>query len=110
MNTVYSVLAVASAAAVTCAVRFLPFAVFGGCKRLPAVVKYLGYVLPAAIMASLVIYCLKNVNLTAFPFGLAEIISAAVTAAVHLLRKNTLLSITAGTACYMLLVRTVFPV
>ena len=100
MNAVY---VIAVTALVTVLTRFLPFAVFGK-RPLPRVVVYLGRVLPPAIMAALVVYCLKDIDLTAFPFGLAQLISVAVTALVHLWRRNTLL----GTACYMVLIRTVF--
>ena len=40
--------------------------------------------------------------------GLPELISLAVLTAIHLWRKNMLLSIAAGTVCYMLLVQFVF--
>ena len=106
MNAVY---VIAVTALVTVLTRFLPFAVFGK-RPLPRVVVYLGRVLPPAIMAALVVYCLKDIDMTAFPFGLAELISVAVTALVHLWRRNTLLSIALGTACYMVLIRTVFPI
>ncbi len=106
MNAVY---VIAVTALVTVLTRFLPFAVFGK-RPLPRVVVYLGRVLPPAIMAALVVYCLKDIDLTAFPFGLAQLISVAVTALVHLWRRNTLLSIALGTACYMVLIRTVFPI
>ena len=104
MNAVY---VIAVTALVTVLTRFLPFAVFGK-RPLPRVVVYLGRVLPPAIMAALVVYCLKDIDLTAFPFGLAQLISVAVTALVHVWRRNTLLSIALGTACYMVLIRTVF--
>lgn len=90
--------------------RAVPFLLFGRRKQLPRLVVYLGEVLPAAIMAILVVYCLKSVDLTAYPFGLAEIISVAVVALLHLWKNNTLLSIGGGTLCYMILIRTVFPI
>ena len=103
-----AILIVAVTALVTIAVRFLPFAVFGK-RPLPRAVVYLGRVLPPAIMAALVVYCLKGVDFTAWPFSLAEVIAVAVTALLHLWKRNTLLSIAAGTVCYMILIRTAFP-
>ena len=47
-------------AAVTAALRFLPFFLLGGRRRTPAFVSYLGRVLPYAIMGMLVVYCLKD--------------------------------------------------
>ena len=78
-----AILIVAVTALVTIAVRFLPFAVFGR-RPLPRMVTYLGRVLPPAIMAALVVYCLKDVDLTAHPFSLAEIIAVAVTATMRM--------------------------
>lgn len=104
-----SVAIVAVTALVTMFTRFLPFAVFGK-RPLPRVVVYLGRVLPPAIMAALAVYCLKGLDLTAYPYGMAEILSVAATAGMHLWRRNSLLSIAVGTACYMVLIRTAFPV
>ena len=71
-----AILIVAVTALVTIAVRLLPFAVFGK-RPLPRAVVYLGRVLPPAIMAALVVYCLKGVDFTAWPFSLAEVIAVA---------------------------------
>ena len=67
-----------------------------------------GVVLQRAVMAILVVYCLKNVNIFAGNHSLPELIAVCITAVLHLWRKNTLLSILGGTAAYMLLLRLVF--
>ncbi len=95
-------------ALVTAALRFLPFWVFGENRKTPPLITYLGQVLPYAIMGMLVVYCLKDVNLTATPFGIPELTGCAVVALLHLWKRNTLLSIGLGTLCYMLLVQLVF--
>ena len=59
-------------------------------------------------MGMLVVYCLKDVTLTAAPFGIPEFIGCAIVALLHIWKRNTLLSIGAGTVCYMLLVQLVF--
>ena len=95
-------------AAVTAALRFLPFLVFGGRHKTPKVILYLGTVLPYAIMGMLVVYCLRDVSF-ARPGGfLPQLIAGALTAASYVWKRNTLLSIVGGTACYMLLVQLVF--
>lgn len=99
---------VAVSALVTAALRFLPFLIFGENRQTPPLVAYLGKVLPYAIMGMLVVYCLKDVSLTAAPFGIPEAIGCAVVALLHIRKRNTLLSIGAGTICYMLLVQFVF--
>ena len=95
-------------ALVTAALRFLPFLIFGENRKTPPLVAYLGKVLPYAIMGMLVVYCLKGIRITAFPFGIPELLSCAVVILLHIWKRNTLLSIGAGTVCYMLLVQLVF--
>ena len=93
---------------VTAATRFLPFLIFGGKRQTPAIITYLGKVLPCAIMGLLVVYCMKDVKFLAAPFGAPELISCAIVAALHIWKRNSLLSIGVGTVCYMLLVQLVF--
>ena len=93
---------------VTALTRFLPFLLFGGKKQPPRAIVYLGRVLPCAIMGMLVVYCLRNVTPLSPPHGIPEAIGVAVAAALHVWKRNTLLSIGASTAVYMLLVQLVF--
>ena len=93
---------------VTMLTRFLPFLIFGQKRKTPDIVLYLGKVLPFAIMGMLVVYCLKDVDFLARPFGAPELIGIAVTAGLHIWRRNSLLSIGVGTVTYMLLVQFVF--
>lgn len=104
----HDVLLIVVAVLVTAATRFLPFLIFGEKRKTPAVIEYLGTVLPCAIMGMLVVYCLKDVSFLRSPFGLPELISCAVVAALHVWKRNSLFSIGGGTVCYMLLVQWVF--
>ena len=88
--------------------RFLPFLVFPAGRPTPEYIKYLGKVLPCAVMGLLVVYCLKDVQPAAAPYGLPELIAVAATAGLHVWKKNTLLSVGVGTVLYMLLVQLVF--
>ena len=108
MPDLYAVGLIAVASAVTALLRFLPFLIFGENRKTPPLVEHLGKVLPYAIMGMLVVYCLKDVRLTAAPFGLPELLGCALVAGLHVWKRNTLLSIGAGTVCYMLLVQFVF--
>ena len=108
MIDLHSTLLVAVVALVTIALRFLPFLIFGENRKTPPIIAYLGQVLPYAIMGMLVVYCLKDVTLTAAPFGIPELLGCAIVVLLHLWKRNTLLSIGAGTVCYMLLVQLVF--
>lgn len=106
--TTYSIIAIAVAALCTFTTRLVPFALFGGKKEVPATITYLGKVLPPAIIATLIIYCIRSVDFTASPHGAAEIIAIVVTALLHIWKKNTLISIGGGTILYMFLVQFVF--
>lgn len=108
MNNLHSAAVIAVIALVTALLRFLPFWIFGENRETPPLVAYLGRVLPYAIMGMLVVYCLKGTRLTAAPYGIPEAIGCAVVALLHIWKRNTLLSIGAGTVCYMLLVQFVF--
>ena len=108
MSNAHAMLIVAVAGIVTVALRFLPFLIFGGDRKTPAYITYLGKVLPYAIMAMLVVFCLKSVSLLNAPYGLPELISCALVVLLHVWKRNTLLSIIGGTVCYMVLVQMVF--
>lgn len=105
IRTLCIILAVSAGTQLT---RWLPFWLFPENRKPPAVVTYLGRVLPAAMMGLLVVYCLKGVDWLAAPHGLPEVLSVAAVALLHRWRGNVLLSIGGGTALYMLLVQTVF--
>lgn len=86
--------------------RFLPFLVFR--KHTPAYIVYLGKVLPSAIMGMLVVYCLKDVDIKAAPFGLPELTASVSVVLLQCWKRNSLVSILFGTLIYMLLIRLVF--
>ena len=108
MTTAELLMTVGLVALTTVAVRALPFWLFPAGKKPPAFVAYLGRPLPAAVMAMLVVYCLKDVQPAAAPYGLPELIAVAATAGLHVWKKNTLLSVGVGPVLYMLLVQLVF--
>lgn len=105
VQTLVILLAVAAGTQIT---RWLPFVLFPENREPPKVVAYLGRVLPPAMMGLLVVYCLRSVDLLSGSHGLPEAIAVAVIAALHLWKRNVLLSIAGGTAVYMLLVQVVF--
>lgn len=101
-----SILIIAVCSLCTFAERLLPFAVFGR-RAVPDVVRYLGKILPMAVIAALTVYCLRGISF-ASAAGCVPALAAAVTAALHLWRGRTLISVVGGTAVYMLLVQCVF--
>lgn len=90
----------------TLLLRFLPFLLFR--KNVPDYIVYLGKVLPSAIIGMLVIYCLKDVTVTAAPFGLPELIAAVSVVLLQWRTRNSIISILSGTVIYMVLIQVVF--
>ncbi|MGM9612310.1 MAG: branched-chain amino acid transporter permease [Butyricicoccus sp.] len=88
--------------------RFLPFLIFSSKRPTPPYIQYLGNTLPPAIFGMLVVYCLKNVHFLTGNHGLPELLAIVFTGALHLWRRQMLLSIAGGTVCYMLLVQLIF--
>jgi len=105
LSTYESIIIIALVALLTLLTRAFPFILFGRNKRIPDIIQYLGKILPPAIIATLVVYCVKNINFYNFPSGFAEMISIAVVVMVHLWKRNNLLSIGIGTAVYMILIQ-----
>lgn len=108
MTLTQQIITISLCAAATLLTRCLPFLIFSDRRPLPPIVKYLGWALPSAVFAMLVVYCLRNVSFFDGTQGLSEIISIAVVVALHLWRRQMLLSIAGGTICYMLLIQFVF--
>ena len=106
MSTGRFLLVVLVSFACTFFLRALPFLASSGERKMPAWLDRLGPALPPAIMAVLVVYCLKSVPDEWYPGGLCQLLAVAVTALVHKWKHNTFLSIILGTALYMLLIRT----
>lgn len=104
MTFLEQVLTIGVCAAATMLTRFLPFLVFSSKKPTPPYIRFLGKVLPSAVFAMLVIYCVRNVSFLTGSHGIPELIGIAVTAALHVWKRNMLLSILGGTALYMVLV------
>lgn len=103
-----ALLMIVTAGVITWGLRAFPFLVFRGNRQMPQKLKELGDILPSAIMAVLIIYCLKDVSTAFWETGLWEVLAAVVTGLSYKWKHNTFLSIIVGTACYMLLIRLPF--
>ena len=103
-----AVASIAVMAVVTFLTRALPFLLFDRGERPPKLVLYLGRVLPAAIIAMLIIYCLRGVSFAAPGGWVPQLLCVAVVVALHLWKHNNLLSVFGGTVLYRVLVQAVF--
>ena len=108
MTTAQAVASILVMAGVTFLTRVIPFVLFGRGGQAPRVVAYLGQVLPPAVIAMLIVYCLRNIDLFSGSHGLPELLCVAVVAILHVWKGNNLLSIFGGTILYMVLVQAVF--
>lgn len=102
------ILAIIAMALVTYGIRLGPFVLFGGGKQTPEWVKYIGGVLPPAVMGMLIVYSLKHIEFLKASSSLPVLIAIAVTTVLHLWKRNNLLSILSGTAVYMFLIQRLF--
>ena len=99
----YVAAAIITSAVITFLLRAFPFLVFRDEHKLPDILDRLGKLLPSAVMAVLIIYCLKDVKTDIIHTGIPEIAGVIATAVSYKLRHNTFLSIILGTACCMVL-------
>lgn len=103
MNEKMTLIAILVAAACTFLMRALPFTLLGRKREVPKKIRYLGRILPSAIMAVLVIYCVRDITTDFSGKGIREIIAVVCCAGIHIWRKNTLLSILVSTGIYIAL-------
>lgn len=104
-DTLNAILIIAVVAAVTFFTRAVPFILFGGKRRMPEIVRRLAGYLPAGIMAALVVYCIKDDITGSLPAAAVSLFAVALTAALHIWKRNSIISILGGTAVYMVLIR-----
>jgi len=104
-DVLYSIAVIALLSALTFGARLFPFIIFGRGGRIPPLITYLGEVLPPAVMALLIVYCLRNIDLTHTPNGLRELAAVACTFILYKLTKNNLIAMVGGTVTFMVLLR-----
>lgn len=108
LSTGAAIAAIAVMAIVTFLTRVLPFLLFDRGESPPKLVLYLGRVLPPAIIAMPIVYCLRGVSFSTPGGWVPQLLCVAVVVALHLWKHNNLLSIFGGTVLYMVLVQAVF--
>jgi branched-subunit amino acid transport protein AzlD len=108
VTTFETAIMVAVCAITTLATRALAFMIFPAGHSTPKFVVYIGRVLPFAITAMLVVYCLKNTPILSSPHGVPELLAILLVAVLFLRFKNSLVAIAAGTVAYMLMVQVLF--
>jgi branched-subunit amino acid transport protein AzlD len=98
----YVATALGVAVAITVALRATPFVVRSAVRD-SALLHDLGRWMPLGAVAILAVYCLASIDVTSPTHDLSRVAGVLVTVAVHLWRRNAVLSIVAGTTVCLLL-------
>lgn len=105
MNNSEIFIAIAIMSIISYFTRALPFIFFRNKEELPHYFLFIGKYFPSIIITILIVFTLKDVDFSIVPYGLKEIVGVFVTAILHLLFKNYLISIFLGTVFYMSLIQ-----
>ena len=105
MTTTNLVLIIAVCAICTMFTRAIPFLVFRDAEKVPKIILYLGKVLPPAVIATLVIYALRNTEVLTGSHGVPELIGVLCAGILHWIWRNSFISIGVATVLYMVLIR-----
>lgn len=98
-----TLLVISVVAGLTFLTRVLPFGLFRRQDRPSVLLTDLNRLLPPAVIAILVVFCLKNIG-TEYPNNsLIQLISVGLVIGLHVWKRSNLLSIGLGTVIYMLL-------
>ena len=97
-------LAVVLMTAVTVITRATPFLFFSR-RKPPAFLSFMQIYAPPVIMTLLVLGALKDVPFREPPYGIPALAGVALSALLHLWKRNVLLSIAGATTLYMILIR-----
>lgn len=107
--TCYLLLATLIMYLVTFSLRGFVFVAFGRNRKPPKVILYIGAVISPAIIAALIVYCFRNTNISSPAYGIPEVVATITCIALHVWKRNPLISIITSTVVYMLLVQHAFP-
>ncbi|EGD43229.1 branched-chain amino acid transport protein [Nocardioidaceae bacterium Broad-1] len=97
----YVLSAIAVSAAVTWALRAVPFAMLAPLRH-SALMAHIGERMPVGMMVILAAYTLRDTDPAAFTSAGPAVLALALTIGLHVWRGSMTLSIFAGTAAYVL--------
>jgi len=105
MTTNQIILTIAVIAAAVQITRFASFLIFPAGKPTPKYVGYLSKTLPGAAISLLIVFSFKNIGFQTLKDWLPALIASLSVAALHIWKRQMLLSIGAGTVLYMVMVQ-----
>jgi branched-subunit amino acid transport protein AzlD len=101
----YIAAALAAAVGITVTLRATPFLIKNAINESPLLTD-IGRWMPLGAIAILAGYCLTTIDYLGPAHGLPQLIGVAVTVAVHLWRRNAVLSILTGTTVCIAIINT----
>ncbi len=104
----YLAIAIGCAAAITVALRALPFVVRGALED-SALLANLNAWMPLGVTTILVVYCLSDIGLPTSSPAIAQVVAVVATVAVHWWKRNVFLSLAVGTITCVGLANWVLP-
>jgi branched-subunit amino acid transport protein AzlD len=102
---IYGIMLILLMAVLTYGARLFPYLLFGRRDRAPSIIVYLGAVLPPAVMILLIVYCLRDIDILHYPWGIPSFASIASVFILYRLTKNNLIAMIFGTLAFMVLLR-----
>ena len=105
MTTTRLILIIAVCALCTMLTRAIPFLVFRDAEKVPKIILYLGKVLPPAVIATLVIYAIRNTQVLTGAHGIPELIGVLTAGVLHWIWRNSFISIGVAKVLYLVLLR-----
>lgn len=101
-NVIYSYVLILIMSLVTIALRFSPFVLIKNTDS--KIIRYYGNILPGAIIAMLVVFCLKDSVFGMNADTIGKIVALAVITVMQYWKDDSILSIISGTITYMLII------
>ena len=100
-KSMYAYLLIGIMSITTILLRFAPFVLLGNKQN--GLLKYYGRTLPSAIIAMIVVFCLKDVSFTDLKTVMTTVISIITVIIIQYRKDNTIYSVVGGTLMYILL-------
>lgn len=105
MNNTYIIVAIIISAVITLFTRSIPFVIFRSKRKVGPALTFIAKTLPIAVITILIVYSISHITFISISGWIKEVLGILFVVAVHLLKRNTLLSVLGGTLFYMLLIQ-----
>lgn len=105
LTLLQAIIATLASAILMFLLRAFPFMLFSK-RKPPKLLSFIEQYIPAMVIGVLIVYCLidpKYMSFTSSPWSIPALAGVISTAALHLWKKNSMISIFGGTIIYMVL-------